>query len=69
MVKIDDRIPMYSEKMSWIQKALEIFHRLPNLMSRISHMDPNMVSERLQPQDVFHPYQEDLFAAFCGHTL
>src|ERR1700730_379449 len=69
MVKIDDCIAMYPEKMTRIQQALEILHCLPNQMSRISHMQPNVVSERLQPQDVFNPDQNDLFTALCGHTL
>lgn len=69
MVKVDDRITMYSEKMTRIQQPLEVFHGLPDEMSRRSHMEPNMVSERLQPQNIFDPYQDDLFAAFSGHPL
>ena len=68
MIKIDDRIAMYSEEMTGIQQALEVFHGLANQMSRISHMQPNMVSERLHPQDVFNPYQDDLFTALCRHA-
>ena len=56
VIKIDDRIAMYSEEMTRIQKLLEVFHGLPNEMSRGSRMEPNVVSKRLQPQNIFDPY-------------
>ena len=69
VVKVDDRIAMYPEKMTRIQQALEILHCLTNQMSRISHMQPSVVSERLQPKDVSNSDQNDLFTALCGHSL
>lgn len=64
VIKIHDRISMHAEEPIWVEHRLEVFDALPNHKGRLPHMESNVIPRRLEPQDIFDPYKDNLLACF-----
>jgi hypothetical protein len=60
VVEIYDRIPMHAQKTVWVKHGLEVLHTLAKQVRSFPNVEPNVLSQRLHPLDIFDPYEHNL---------
>jgi hypothetical protein len=56
---------MQAHKTVWINHCLELLHTLAKQMGRFPNVEPNVLSQRLHPLDIFDPHEPNLLC--CLH--
>jgi hypothetical protein len=55
---------MHADKTIWVKHCLEVLHTLAKQMGSFPNVEPNVLSQRLHPLDIFHPYKHYLLTRF-----
>ena|SRR5260370_38753961 len=69
MVEVNDRIAMHPQKPSWVKDCLEVLHTLAKHVRLASHVEPNVLPQRLYPPDFVDAYKHDVLILFHDQSL
>ena len=61
MVEINNGIAMHTHKKTRVERCEQFPHTLPKQVKSLPHVHPNMFAQRLYPQDIFNPDDDDSF--------